>query len=191
MDVGLEIRVNQHNVRALRQLRRAILRATRKAGTTGLRDMRSAASKQVRARKRLKVKRVNQSLVRRTGRVLGSSLEGTWAIDVRGDVVPLSEYPHRQVKTRGKRKGGVNVTVNRGKRSRIPGAFVATMGSGHKGIFKRKGRARLPIQELLGSRPVDALSHKGEAEAALRRGRESFVATFDRLLPLELDKLRG
>jgi hypothetical protein len=33
------------------------------------------------------------------------------------------------------------------------------MKSGHVGIFKRSGKARLPIEELRGSRPVDALLH--------------------------------
>jgi len=41
-----------------------------------------------------------------------------------------------------KRKGGVRI----GKHY-FAGAFLATMPSGHTGIFKRKGEARLPIQE--------------------------------------------
>lgn len=34
-----------------------------------------------------------------------------------------------------------------GKRPIIPSAFVATMPSGHTGVFKRRGGARLPIDE--------------------------------------------
>lgn len=38
----------------------------------------------------------------------------------------------------------------KGGADRIPGAFVATMPSGHTGVFKRRGRARLHIDERFG-----------------------------------------
>ena len=62
------------------------------------------------------------------------------------------------------------------------------MASGHVGVFRRRGKARLPIEELRGSRPVDALLHKGEAEGVAARGGASFAATFARVLPLEIGK---
>src|SRR5262249_32270001 len=109
--------------------------------------------------------------------------------------VPLIAYPHREVQGKtGKRgmgprsQGGVSVEVNTGKRTLLRGAFIAVMANGHEGIFRRRGRARLPIHELLGSRPVDALLHQGEADAVAARGGQSFAATFARLLPLEIDK---
>jgi hypothetical protein len=82
----------------------------------------------------------------------------------------------------------VSVEVNRGKRTLIPGAFIATMPNGHKGVFKRLGKGRLPIKELLGSRPVDALLHEGETDAVAARGGKSFDETFQRVLPLEIGK---
>jgi hypothetical protein len=45
-------------------------------------------------------------------------------------------------------------------------------------------------RELLGSRPVDALLHQGEAEAVAERGARSLRDTFGRLLPVELEKGR-
>jgi hypothetical protein len=48
--------------------------------------------------------------------------------------------------------------------------------------------ARLPIDELLGSRPVDALLHEGEADAVATRGSRSFANTFERVLPLEIGR---
>jgi hypothetical protein len=60
-----------------------------------------------------------------------------------------------------------------------------------RGDLSPQGRARLPIEELLGSRPVDALLHEGEAEAVAARGGQSFADTFARLLPLELGKASG
>jgi hypothetical protein len=105
-----------------------------------------------------------------------------WAVRVSGEPVPLVAYPHRQTKQ------GVTVEVNRGKRTLVKGSFVATMQSGHEGIFRRRGKARLPIEELRGSRPVDALLHEGEAQGVADRGSKSFGATFNRVLPLELGK---
>jgi hypothetical protein len=65
------------------------------------------------------------------------------------------------------------------------------MRSGHRGVWVRQGAERLPIRELLGSRPVDALLHEGEAEAVSERGRRAFDATIRRVLPIELEKGRG
>ena len=66
--------------------------------------------------------------------------------------------------------------------------FVATMTSGHEGVFRRKGKARLPIEELRGSRRVDALLHEGEAQGVAERGGKSFGETFTRVLPVEIGK---
>jgi hypothetical protein len=59
---------------------------------------------------------------------------------------------------------------------------------GPQGRVPRRGKARLPIQELRGSRPVDALLHKGEADGVAARGGKSFGETFTRVLPLEIGK---
>lgn len=174
------------DTKALRALRtprmtRAIARALSKSGSTALRDMRSEASKRVRARKRIKAGVVHKALVlRRPRRATIDAQE--WAVDVRGKAVSLTAYPHRQTKK------GVSVEVNRGKRTLIKGAFLASMASGRQGVWRREGSSRLPIKELLGSRPVDALMHEGEAEGVSERGQRSFGATFARLLPLEIGK---
>jgi len=161
--------------------RRAVVRALRKAGATALRDMRSEASKRIRARKRIKASYISRalSLQRPKG---GDIASMQWALNVSGEPVPLIAYPHRQTAK------GVSVEVNRGKRTLLKGAFVASMRSGHEGVFRRKGKARLPIQELRGSRPVDALLHEGEAQGVADRGGASFQATFTRVLPMEVGK---
>lgn len=165
-----------------RVMLRAIERAVRKAGATGLRDMQSEAQKRIRQRKRLKISIIRKAfrLRRPAGATPIDRLE--WAIDVSSKPVPLAAYPHRQ----GRK--GVSVEVNVGKRTLLEGAFVARMKSGHKGIFKRRGEKRLPIEERFGSRPVDALLHKGESEAVAERGSKSFNNTFERLLPIEIAK---
>lgn len=183
MSISIEAKWDRSQIKALEAgpLKRALVRALRKAGATALRDMRSEASKRIRQRKRIKPSYIKRALTLR--RPKGSDIAGmVWAVDLSGDPVPLVAYPHRQTKK------GVSVEVNRGKRTLVKGSFVATMKSGHKGVFRRRGNARLPIDELRGSRPVDALLHKGEADAVAARGGRSFSDTFARVLPLEVGK---
>ena len=183
MSVSVTATWDQSGLAALKPgpLKRAVVKALRKAGATALRDMRSEANKRIRARKRIKPKYISRAITLR--RAKGSSIATMeWAVNVSGEPVPLVAYPARQTRK------GVTVEVNRGKRTLIPGAFIATMKSGHVGVFKRRGPERLPIDELRGSRPVDALLHKGEAQGVADRGGKSFAATFTRLLPLEMGK---
>lgn len=70
-----------------------------------------------------------------------------------GRRIPLIEFAAKQTK-----KKGVSYKIKKGgKRERRPRAFIRTMRSGHKGVFRRKPRfsraglfPRLPIQELRG-----------------------------------------
>ncbi len=163
-------------------MKSALKRALKKAGATALRDMRSEASKRVRRRKKIKVRYITRALSMTRPSGAGDISSMKWALNVSGENVPLVAYPIRQTKK------GVVAEVNPGKRTLVKHSFKATMGSGHKGVFRRRGKARLPIQELRGSRPVDALLHKGEADAVAARGGESFGKTFQRVLPIEIGK---
>lgn len=57
--------------------------------------------------------------------------------------VPLMEFKAKQTRK------GVTHRIG-GQRRQVPGAFIAEMPSGHKGVFKRRSRRRLPIVELHG-----------------------------------------
>lgn len=183
MSIGISVKWDRSQIGALEtgSLKGALKRALRKAGATALRDMRSEASKRIRARKRIKASYVRKAMTLRRAKG-GDIADMEWALDVSGEPVPLVAYPHRQTKK------GVSVEVNRGKRTILAGSFKATMKSGHKGVYKRSGATRLPIKEVRGSRPVDALLHEGEAEAVAERGGTSFSETFTRVLPIELGK---
>ena len=43
---------------------------------------------------------------------------------------------------------GASVMVRKGNRKKIRGAFIATMPSGHTGVYRRDGSGSLPIDEL-------------------------------------------
>jgi hypothetical protein len=76
--------------------------------------------------------------------------------------------------SRGKGRG-VSYALT-GSRNRIPDAFLATMTSGHRGVFKRTGPTRLPIQELYGP----SLGHvfAKYRPVGLARTREAFDVAF-------------
>ncbi len=170
-----------------------VTQAMRRAGSTALRDMRSEAKKRIRERKMLRGSAAAKVLKISRPAHLGPDMMAEWRLDVRGGTTHVSDYPgYRQIGKRGPgehnrsgtrkagptRPGGVVVQINRGGgRSFIPGGFVATMPSGHTGVFVRdpsktmKGSKRQSISERLGSRPVDALLHPNEAQNIAQRGR--------------------
>lgn len=73
----------------------------------------------------------------------------TVAIEVTGERIPLIDFGARGPEpSRGKGRG---VTVRlKGGLQRHVNAFIATMKSGHRGVFERIGRMRLPIFEKFG-----------------------------------------
>lgn len=183
------------------QLQRAIVNTAMKAGRDGIRTIKSASTASVRFRKRIKVRRVNDSLPVSFPRT--RELEGLeWTMRVSGRAIPLVEYPHRQ----GRR--GVLVSVNAGPRKLIKSAFVARMKSGHEGIFLRRttglhgpmtraaGKSsdvfragRLPIDEAFSTRVSDVFNDSGMIPAVVERGQLAFAKTFDRVFSLEVSKI--
>ena len=73
---------------------------------------------------------------------------------------------------------------SKGGRKTIAGGFISTMGA-HRGVFKRKGRERLPVQELYGPSIGRVFDLKREEIAG--RGEEAAAAELDR----QLDRIYG
>ena len=48
----------------------------------------------------------------------------------------------------GRRAAGVSVQIVRGQRKLVRGGFLVKLKTGHEAIFKREGKARLPIKKL-------------------------------------------
>lgn len=57
-----------------------------------------------------------------------------------------------------RRSDYVTIQELRSRRTRVPHGFMAIVGSGHLGIFQRKGRGRFPIVELVGLSPAQMVS---------------------------------
>lgn len=90
--------------------------------------------------------------------------------------MPLIEFKARgPVPSRGKGRG-VSYQLQ-GGRGTIPNAFLATMASGHQGVFARSGKSRLPIKELFGpSLGHVFIKYRPEATA---RAQEIFMSNFE------------
>jgi len=152
-------------------LRVETLRAAKRAGSSALRAARAQASREVRTRKALRLAVVNKAL-----RVQADVTDLEWRLTISGAGIPLAAYPHRQTAK------GVSVRVNRGGAKLIQSAFLATMRSGHRGVFARSGELRLPIKELYASRVVDVFGDPGAVDAVLGRADVVFRTTFARNL---------
>lgn len=84
---------------------------------------------------------------------------------------------------------GVNYKTGKG-RGHIPHAFVATMRSGHRGVFKRKSSTRLPIQELHGPSIPKVFINNVIMEAMERIAKERWAKVFQQEINFELSKFR-
>jgi hypothetical protein len=95
----------------------------------------------------------------------------TASLEVSGARIPLIDFGARGPEpSRG--RGKVTAKVQGGRKA-YPGAFIATMSSGHRGVFLRSGASRLPIAELHGP----SLPHVFDKyiPMGLARGEESLV----------------
>lgn len=163
-------------------IEKAVFRALKKAGSDAIKATRVEGSRYVRSRKRFKVSKANKGLPLVFPH--SKEIDGLeWKMLVSGRPSPVIDFPHRQV------KAGVRVEINRGHPTLIKSAFIATMKSGHEGVFKRVGKARLPIKELFTTRLSDVFRDEGMVERTFLRTRAVLSATFERVLPMELEKI--
>ena len=167
---------------AFSHLNRPVFKALSKAGGDAIRAYRVDANRYARSRKKLKVARVNKALTLRFPRGAREIDELVWNLDVRALPVPLADYPSRQ------NRKGVRVQVNVGSTKLIKSAFIATMRSGHRGVFVREGLGRLPIRELFSTRVDQVLQDNGAIPGLEDRAQRVFASSYARLLPLELAK---
>jgi hypothetical protein len=70
-------------------------------------------------------------------------------LTIKGRRLPLVAFQARGPEPSRGRGKGVSYRLPTG-RGRVPDAFIATMKSGHRGVFKRKAKKRLAIIELQG-----------------------------------------
>lgn len=98
-----------------------------------------------------------------------------------GKVIPMIEFGARQT------RDGVSVSVKHGRKI-IKGAFIATMPSGHKGVFVRVGNQHkkvngqwhgLPIKQLFGPSVPAAFSNQVIQSALVKLVRDKYPAILE------------
>lgn len=171
---------------------RALSRTMYMAGSSAAKVLRTDGARYVRDRKAMKYGKVlkglpvkNPASRRLTGLV--------WRMDVSGKASPAGAFPARQTKK------GVSISINRSRRALIKGAFIAKIlnmsslneASFHRGVFiRKKGVARLPINHVLTTRISDVFGDTGMIPGLQNRALSVFSKSFDRLMPLEMSKIR-
>lgn len=182
-----------------RGVEKALTRAVTKAGGDAIRTLRTESVRQVRMVKRIKAGAVRKALPTYfpKGRTLD---ELEWVMRASGKAIPLSAFKYTEVKRKligrkGRKEiargGGVRVALNTtGAKTFISGAFVAKMKSGHVGIFRRRGPGRLPIDEAFGPTVAVLFKNVGFVSTVFGAASRKFGESFNRLLPIELGKLK-
>jgi hypothetical protein len=163
---------------------KALARALRLAGNQALRVMAEESESHVTGRKVIDRDRVKAGLdlIFPGSKDVIASL--VWTERVSGEAMPLSRFPFIAARV-------LRVRVNQASGFKaIKGAFARRLGSGHLGIFRRKGRERLPIQELWTTRISDAMGDDGAVDRVQGKAMERFSSAFERGLGREMDKLR-
>jgi hypothetical protein len=171
---------------------KSLASAVKRAGISAARKMRTEAARKVREHKALPLSYVLKKVVLKS-QAGGSMGTMGWMITVNGSPIPISEFKMRQTKK------GVKFKANRSGWSMFDGAFVATVGKGHRGAFTRANKgtsarkkyrgkdgkwnnSQLPIKQLytsgLGASFKDAQSRNDVYQA----GDEVFTKTFVRII---------
>lgn len=174
--MSVTVRVNATDLhKALRDLRAQSPRAVTRALNRTLDQVATRAGREVSKETGLPVRRARDAMtkVRATFSLLRALLQ------VRGFRIPLIQFRARQTKR------GVSYTLPRGRGS-APGAFIRTLASGHRGVFMRKGRARLPIKELFGPSLPKAFLQAWIQRTLREVAKESFAKTLEHEIRFQL-----
>lgn len=143
--MGLDFDIRLEGIKAARRRYSTTIvkRATRSALNKTIRSARTVASTEIRKKYNIKKK----DLDKRTMKVIRArSSNLTSKIVVRSRPISLIFYAARQLKK------GVKLTIFKGKRILLPHTFLTTVkagvaGAAHTGVFKRRGKERLPVAE--------------------------------------------
>ncbi len=199
----ITIRINGDDMARVKKSLAGIPGAVERVGmrtiNDGLAGMKTDASTEIRSVITLSKSAVDATF--KTVKASVTNLSGLFASI--GKPVPLIEYGARQTKT------GVSVQVKRNNpRSVIVGTFIATMKTGHKGVFwrvwherarkpvkkrlpygKLPVKYRLPIEQKYGPRVPDILENEPVMDAVLKKADDRIHKNIDRELNFELSKL--
>jgi hypothetical protein len=136
--ISLKIEGLDQVIRNLQRLGQQAPRAIALAVNDTARHVRSEASKGIRAEWNVKAKTIREAIKTRPATTANPEAQVTAS----SKPLPLYGFGPRKLKR------GYSVRIKKGRPpTRLPTSFVATMSSGHVGLFERMGKGRLPIRE--------------------------------------------
>lgn len=165
-----------------KRLDRAVLKAAFRAGGDAIRRAQTEGKFGIRERKAIRANVVTRGLPIVWPRNKGELHSLEWRLEAAGAPVALADVPRRQTRR------GVVVEVNRGVRRLVRGAFLARLKSGHLGVFRRRGKGRLPIDQGFTTTIADVFTDSGFAPKIIDRGMKRGLSTFSRIFELELKR---
>lgn len=110
------------------------------------------------------------------------------SITVRGRRIPLIDFGARGPEPSRGRGRGVSYRLPKG-RGRVPDAFITTMKSGHRGVFRRTGKRRLPIRELFGPSLPFVFSRDAIVRTLKERYRDAMLTNLTHEIEFELSRI--
>lgn len=113
-------------------------------------------------------------------------------LELFGGPIPLREFaPKPSGIPKRKLRKALSVEVKRGERKEVKGAFMAQMGSGHLGVFRREGQSRFPIKELysLSVPQMFGDQHSDRAEQVQEYSQERFQREIEHEISYAMRKL--
>lgn len=169
-----------------KEIRKSAARSINRTAT----GTRTFLSKEVRKELKIKAKPVRDAVRIKKASPNASLRNIQGIVEVSGKPIPLIEFGARErnVRKDGKVYKGVSVRV-KDRRKVVRGGFLATMKSGRTGIFKRKGKSRLPIRELFSTSITDILRNEGFLDRIAKFVDERFFREFKRDLEFRISKL--
>ncbi|MDT8901838.1 phage tail protein [Anaeroselena agilis] len=97
-----------------------------------------------------------------------------------GTPIAMSKFDVSPTRPDPKAKRSVTVRVKKGSgRKTVKSAFLARMGSGHVGVFKRAGKKRLPIEQRFGPSVPQMLGSDNVTRQIEQKARETLDARLD------------
>lgn len=193
--IGIDIGIDDSVEEAIRDFGKISAKVKSKAIVRGankaVRKVRTEAGREVRRRYYITVRAVRKtSWLKLAGSRGSRTIEA--AVTFRGARLPVTDFSARPVnawnvpgRKHKKRGGGVRVRIKRSSGAKlIEGAFIATARSGKVLAFRRKGRARYPIEALQTIAIPQAVGQEVVFSALRRHGIDTFNKEFIRQLNL-------
>ncbi len=133
-------------------LDKALANAARRTVNKLITKSKTEAGRRVREIYNVKAKDLNRSV--KIKRANFQNMEAT--LTVRGRKIPVYMFSPRQTRQ------GVSIRIRKDRGRKVIGtSFIATMPSGHIGVFQRKTKKRYPIKELYSVSPAQMYEQEG------------------------------